>query len=157
MFSSWKEEKAKAAVVDEAQAMAEKLETAKSHIRDSHAAHAWFWDAAYLAEGQDLQTLASWKPAAVARFISAVQTRSAALRKKREYDSSDGLLVWLYTARAVTEPRVTPPVRAIWQLLARAGPNAAPMAAELITEAGLTGAPRLLVPAGFEPIDGWGD
>lgn len=152
MFNAWKEEKAKAALVDEAQAMADKLETAKPHILDSHAAAAWFWDAACLAEGQDLQTLAAWKQPALARFISATQTRIAALRKQRDYDSSDGLAVWLHTARAVTEPRIAPPVRAIWALLAAAGPNAAPMAADLIAAAGLTGAPRLSIPAGFETV-----
>lgn len=153
MFSAWKEEKAKAALVDEAQAMADRLEAAKPHIRDSYAATAWFWDAAYLADGVDLQTLAKWKPAAVARFVTATQTKIAALRKTRAYDSSDGLAVWLHTARAVTEPRIAPPVRAIWQALAAAGPNAAPMAADLIAEAGLTGAPRLSIPVGFEPVE----
>lgn len=149
MFSAWKEEKAIAALVDEAEALADRLEAAKLYVIDGHAAAAWFWDAAYLAEAQDLHALAAWKPPVVARFITAAQTRIAALRKKREYESSDGLAIWLHTARAVGEPRIAPPVRRIWQSLAGAGPNAAPMAADLIAEAGLSGAPRVSHPAGF--------
>lgn len=154
MFSAWKAEKAKAALVDEAQALADRLETAKPHILDGYAAAAWFWDVAYLAKGTDLHSLDTWQSPAVDRFISAAQTRITSLRKTRDYDSSDGLSIWLHTARAVAEPRIAPAVRAIWQSLAAAGPNAAPLAADLIAQAGLTGAPRLSTPAGFNPLQG---
>ena len=40
MFDTWKKEKATAALVDEAQALADKLSQAKPHIVDSHAAAA---------------------------------------------------------------------------------------------------------------------
>jgi hypothetical protein len=153
MFSNWQKEKAVEALVDEAQALSDKLAETKLHILDSHAAAAQFWAAVYLSEGVDLEDLMNWKPAAVARFVSATQTKIAALRKKREYDSSDGLAIWLHTARAVTQPRVAPPVRAIWQRLSEAGPNAQPMAVDLMQEAGLPASQRRFVPKGFDIED----
>ena len=95
--------------------------------------------------------MAAWTPAALARFIKVSQSRIAVLRKAREYSRSDGLAIWLHTARAVTEPRIAPPVRAIWQRLTEAGPNAVGLAEDLLRDAGLPVDGRLLVPAGFEP------
>ncbi len=138
MFSAWKEEKAIATLVDEAQALAERLESAKPHVVDGYAASVRYWAVVFGAQGQNLHDLAGWKPKDAARFASAAQTRIAALRKARDYGPSDGLAVWLHTARAVGEPRIVPPVRAIWQHLLTAGPNAATMAADMVAEAGLT-------------------
>ena len=76
--------------------------------------------------------------------------RIAALRKQRDYASSDGLAIWLHTARAVTEPRIAPPVRQIWRLLSLAGPNADAMAEDLLQDAGLPVDSRRFVPKGFE-------
>lgn len=149
MFSMWKQEKATAALVEEAQALADKLANAKPHHVESQAAAARFWAASYLAEGQDLYRLAQWQPDAVRRFASTAQARIIALRKKREYDSSDGLTVWLHTARAVMETRVVPAACEIWQHLTDAGPNADSMAEDLIREAGLTPDEDRRVPNGF--------
>ena len=110
MFNDWKQEKAIAALVAEAQALSERLSQAKPHVLDSHAAHAQFWAAHYAADGQDLYALMTWPPVTVSKFVKATQTRIAALRKARDYDQSDGLTIWLHTARAVTEPRLLPPV-----------------------------------------------
>ncbi len=153
MFSTWKQEKAIEALVDEATALAEKLAGAKKHIVDSHAAAAQFWAASYLATGQNLYDLTVWKPAAVIRFAATLQTRIAALRKKREYDSSDGLAVWLHTARAVTEPRIAPAVRDIWQHLMNAGSNADAMARDLMQDAGLPIDQDRRAPTGFSVVD----
>lgn len=150
MFSTWKQEKSTAALVDEAQALADKLAGAKPHIRDSYAAAAQFWAATYLADSQNLHDMILWKPAAITRFANAVQTRIAALRKQRDYDSSDGLAVWLHTARAVTEPRVAPAVREIWQHLQSAGPNADSMARDLMQDAGLVSSDARRAPRGFD-------
>lgn len=150
MFNAWKQEKATAALVDEAQALAEKLSGTKPHILDSHAAAAHFWAASYLATGQDLFGLNDWTPAAAARFAAAAQSRIATLRKKREYDSSDGLAIWLHTARAVTEPRVAPAARDIWQQILGAGPNADSMAQDLLQDAGLPVDELRRVPKGFD-------
>lgn len=149
MFNAWKQEKATAALVEEARALAEKLSGAKPHILDSHAAAAQFWAASYLATGQDLFNLNDWTPAIAARFAAAVQARIAILRKKREYDSSDGLAIWLHTARAVTEPRVAPAARDIWQQILKAGPNAESMAQDLLHDAGLPVDEVRRVPNGF--------
>ncbi len=154
MFSAWKTEKATAALVDEAQAVADRLAGAKPHVVDGYAAAARLWEASYLADGQDLNGLAAWPAARVAKFMTAAQTRIAALRKKREYESSDGLAVWLHTARAVAEPRIAPAVRAIWGTLMAAGPNADSMAAEWIAEAGLAVDPGRRAPEGFAPEEG---
>ncbi len=154
MFSDWKQEKAIAALVDDARAMADRLDGARPHIRDSHAAAARFWEASYLAEGQDLHHLASWPAANVKRFIAAAQTRIAALRKARAYDSSDGLTVWLHTARAVSEPRIAPAARDIWAHVMAAGPNTDLMASDLMAEAGLSGDPARRIPQGFGDQDG---
>jgi hypothetical protein len=151
MFNAWKQEKAIAALVDEAQALADKLGSAKPHIRDSHAANARFWELSYLAEGQTLHDVANWPPAAIARFVSGAQSKITALRKKRFYDSSDGLTVWLHTARAVTEPRIAPAARDIWQQILAAGPNTDTMVNDLLAEAGLSGPPARQAPAGFDP------
>lgn len=148
MFSDWKKEKAVQALIDEAQALAERLESAKPHVIDGYAAAAQVWAATYRAEGQELRDLASWKPAVVTRFIGKAETRIAALRKQRAYDSSDGLAVWLHTARAVTEPRIAPAAREIWQRLEETGENARTMAAELLAEAGLPPDPPC-IPTGF--------
>jgi hypothetical protein len=153
MFSNWQQEKATTALIDEAQAMADKLAAAKPHIVDSHAATAQLWAATYLSQGQDLYDLALWKPAAVARFVTGAQTRIAALRKQRAYDSSDGLALWLHTARAVSEPRLTPAVREIWQQIAQAGINADAMAADLLQDAGLPPDHSRRVPTGFVAED----
>ena len=150
MFNAWKHEKATEALVEEAQALAEKLSETKPHILDSHAAAAQFWAASYLAAGQDLFNLTDWKPAATARFATAAQSKIAALRKKREYDSSDGLAIWLHTARAVTEPRVAPAARNIWQQILKAGPNALSMAQDLLHDAGLPAEEDRRVPTGFD-------
>jgi len=149
MFSTWKQEKAVASLVDEAQVLSDKLATAKPHILESHAAAAQFWAASYLADGQNLHDLMVWKPAAVARLVVTMQTRIAALRKKREYDSSDGLAIWLHTARAVTEPRIAPAVRDIWQLIMNAGPNADAMAQDQMHDAGISVQEGRKAPAGF--------
>lgn len=149
MFSAWQQERATEALVADAQAVADRLASAKRHVVDSYAATAWYWAASLQAEGQDPYAIASWPPANVARFVTATQTRIAALRKKRDYDLSDGLAVWLHTARAVKEPRIAPPVQDIWQMILNAGPNADTMATELMAEAGL---PAVLVrqaPAGI--------
>ena len=149
MFSTWKQEKSTAALVDEAQTLADKLAVAKPHILDSHAAATQFWAAAYLADTQNLHDMILWKPAALHRFANAVQTRIAVLRKQRDYDSSDGLTVWLHTARALTEPRIMPAVREIWQHILNAGSNADSMARDLIHEAGLVSGQTRRAPKGF--------
>ena len=130
--------------------MASKLAGAKPHFVDSHQAYADFWAVFYLSTGLNLHEVITWKPAAVTRFVSASVNKIAVLRKQRAYDSSDGLAVWLHTARAVTEPRIAPAVRDIWHALAKAGPNAAGMAEDLVQEAGLQGDHRFRVPKGFE-------
>ena len=150
MFNAWKQEKATAALVDEAQALADKLAAAKPHIVDSFAATAQFWAVFHLAAGQDLHELSDWAPQAVTRFTTATQTKIAALRKKRDYDSSDGLAVWLHTARAVTEPRVAPPVARIWQQLMAAGPNVDAMVQDLLQDAGLPLETPRRAPTGFD-------
>ncbi len=151
MFNAWQQEKATAALVGDAQAVADRLASAKGHIVDNYAATAWFWAASLQADGQDPYTIASWPSAAVARFVTATQTRIDTLRKKRDYDLSDGLAVWLHTARAVNEPRIAHPVHDIWQMILDAGPNADTMATDLMAEAGL---PAVLVrkaPKGMAP------
>ena len=45
MFNAWKQEKAMAALVGDAQAVADKLASAKRHVVDSCAEIAWFWAA----------------------------------------------------------------------------------------------------------------
>lgn len=152
MFSAWKEEKATAALVDEAAALADKLAAAKPHFVESHAAAAQVWAAVYLANGKSLHDLMTWSPSDVAKFISSAQGKIAALRKKREYDSSDGLLVWLQTARAVAEPRILPHVREIWQHIMSAGPNADAMAEDLVQDAGLLIGQGRRVPLGFGAV-----
>lgn len=153
MFNEWKQEKAIAALVDEAQAIADKLAGAKPHVLDSYAATAQFWAAFYSAGGQDLYALMAAKPAVAAKFATAAQAKIAALRKARDYDSSDGLAVWMHTARAVSQPRIVPPVREIWQLIVNAGPNAGPMAQELMQDAGLPVEQTRRVPSGFDVDD----
>lgn len=149
MFSTWKAEKAVAALVDEAQALADKLAGAKPHFVDAYAAWAQVWAVQFMAEGMDLTGIMGWKPADAARFAKTSATRIAALRKARDYDRSDGLTIWMHTARAVSEPRIWPPVQAIWRGLTQAGPNAPAMADEALAEAGLpVGGPRL-VPNGL--------
>jgi hypothetical protein len=149
MFSAWKQEKVTASLVGEAQTLSDKLAEAKPHIVDSHAAAARLWAASYLAVGQDLHQLMAWTPTAVVRFANAAQTKIAALRKKREYDSSDGLAIWLHTARAVTEPRIAPAARAIWKQLLAAGPNSDAMAHDLLQDAGLPVDQGRHIPTGF--------
>lgn len=151
MFNDWKTEKTTAALVDEAQAMADKMAGAKPHFVESYAATAQVWAAHYLASGQDLHALAQWKPGAAKSFARAAQTKIAALRKQRAYDSSDGLAIWLHTARSVDEPRIAPPAREIWQHILNAGPNAASMAQDLLEEAGLPLGGKLSAPVGFGP------
>ena len=51
MFKNWQQEKATAALIDEAQALADKLASAKPHILDSQSAFAQFWAASYLENG----------------------------------------------------------------------------------------------------------
>ena len=149
MFRNWQQEKATSALVQEAQAMADKLSGAKPHILDSHAATAQYWAGFHLADGVDLYDLAHWKPAAAARFAAGCVAKIAALRKQRAYDSSDGLAVWLHTARAVTEPLIAPAVRNIWLQIMAAGPNADPMAKDLLLEAGLPAEHTRRAPVGF--------
>jgi hypothetical protein len=153
MFSAWKQEKAVTDLIDAAQALADRLASAKPHIVESHAAAAQFWAASYLAEGQVLHEMPDWKPAAVTRFAAAAKSRIATLRKAREYDSSDGLAIWLHTARAVSEPRIAPPVRDIWRQILNAGPNAQSMAEDLLQEAGLPDGGALRGPKGFGADD----
>lgn len=151
MFSAWQQEKATEALVGEAQAVADRLTSAKPHVIDSYAATVRFWAASMQADGQVPYSIASWPPTAVARFVMTTQTRIADLRKKRDYDLSDGLTVWLHTARAVKEPRIAGPAQEIWQMILSAGPNADTMAIELMAEAGI---PAVLVrraPAGIFP------
>ena len=150
MFSNWQQEKAIAALVDQAQAMADKLAAAKPHVMDSHAATAMFWAALYLASGQNLHDLMGWKATTAARFAAAADTKIAALRKQRAYDSSDGLAIWMHTARAVSEPRIAPPVQQLWRLLSKAGPNAATMADDLLQDAGLPVGAAFSIPKGFQ-------
>lgn len=71
--------KAMAALVDEAQTLAEKLSGTKPQILDSHAAAAQFWAASYFSTGQDLFNLNDWTPATAARFAAAAQSRIAPL------------------------------------------------------------------------------
>lgn len=153
MFDTWKKEKATMALIDEAQALSDKLAQAKPHIVDSHAAAAWYWAASYLAAGQNIQDLINWPSAAAARFATTAQAKIAALRKQREYDSSDGLAIWLHTARAVTEPRIAPAAREIWQQLLATGPNADAMTQDLLQDAGLPFDQIRYIPKGFSVED----
>lgn len=153
MFGTWKQEKAIAALVDEAQALADKLAVAKPHFVESHSAEALVWAVFHRADGVDLAAVSGWPPAAAAKFAKTAEVRIAALRKQRDYASSDGLAIWLHTARAVTEPRIAPPVRQIWRLLSLAGPNADAMAEDLLQDAGLPVDSRRFVPKGFESED----
>ena len=149
MFGNWQREKATTALVDEAQALSDKLAGAKRHVVDSYAAAAHFWAAYHLSTGLNLHYLIDWKPVAVGRFATTTEAKIASLRKQREYDSSDGLTVWLHTARAVTEPRIAPAVCDIWRQLSEAGPNAAAMAEELLQAADLPLDHSRLAPKGF--------
>ena len=151
MFNVWQQEKATAALVGDAQAVADRLASAKGYVVDSYAATAWFWAASLQAEGQELYAIASWPPVVVARFVTTTQSRIAVLRKKRDYDLSDGLAVWLHTARALQEPRIAPPVHDIWQMILNAGPNADTMATELMAEAGLPAVLIRKAPTGIAP------
>jgi hypothetical protein len=153
MLSNWQQEKATAALVDEAQALADKLAVAKPHVIDSHAAAAQFWAASYVANGQNLNDLIDWNAPAVRRFASAAETKIAAPRKQRAYDSSDGLTVWLHTARAVTEPRIAPAVRDMWRQISKATPNADTMAEEQLEDAGLPAHQGRTVPKSFRTED----
>lgn len=149
MFSNWQKEKAANALVDEARALAERLETAKPSALESYAAYAHFWAVVYASDDVDLHSLVDWKPAALARFISATQTKIAALRKQREYASSDGLAIWLHTARAVSRPGIAAPVREIWDHLSTIGVNADSMADDLLQDAGLPTGQSRRIPKGF--------
>ena len=149
MFGTWKAEKAVQALVDEAQALADKLASAKPHFVESYAAEAQVWAVRHMAEGVDLANVLDWTPADAARFAKSAATRIAALRKARDYGPSDGLTIWLHTARAVSEPRILPPLRAIWARLGRVGPNAASMAEDLLQEAGLPAGGAWVVPKGL--------
>lgn len=150
MFSNWQQEKAKTALIDEAQALADKLAAAKRHFVDEQAASARYWVAFYLTKGVNLHEMAQWPPAEAVRFATAAAKEVAALRKKREYARSDGLTVWLHTARALTEPRIAPAARDIWRQLSAAGPNADSMALELMEDAGLPPGQHGGIPAGFD-------
>ena len=150
MFSNWRQEKATVALVDEAVALSAKLEGAKPHIVDSHAAHAQFWASFHLSNGLDLYDMINWNAAAVTRFATGVATKIAALRKQRAYDSSDGLAIWLHTARAITEPRIAPAVRDIWRQILATGPNSDAMANDLLQDAGLPLNDGRRLPKGFE-------
>ena len=152
MFNAWKQEKATAALIEAAQDLSDKLAEAKPHFVESHAAMARFWAGHMLSQGQDLMTLADWPAAARSKFISSTQTKIAALRKARAYDSSDGLAIWLHSARALGEPCIIPAVREIWQHLAQAGQNADAMALDLLQDAGLPPDQGRCIPKGFEAI-----
>ncbi len=149
MFSNWRQEKAITALVDEAVALSAKLEGAKPHILDSHAAHAQFWAGFHLSNGLDLYDMIDWKPPAITRFANAAEAKIAALRKQRAYDSSDGLAIWLHTARAITEPRIASAVRDIWQQILAAGPNSDAMANDLLHDTGLPLTDGRRLPKGF--------
>lgn len=149
MFSNWQQEKAILALIEQAQAMADKLSSTKPHIVDSHAAAAQFWAVYYQSIGQDLQTIGQWPPSAIKRFSTAAATQIEALRKKRDYDSSDGLAIWMHTARAVAEPRLAPAVREIWQIVAQAGVNADAMSTDMLTDASLPSDQIRLLPKDF--------
>jgi hypothetical protein len=153
MFSNWQQEKAIVALVDAAQAVSDKLAAAKPHVIDSHAATVQFWAAFHLSEGRNLYDLAQWQPTAIARFAAAADAKITALRKQRMYDSSDGLAIWLHTARAVAEPRIAPAVRDIWRHLSQAGTNADAMAKDLLQDAGLPIDHIRQVPKGFHGKD----
>jgi hypothetical protein len=149
MFKNWQLEKAVQALIDEAEAMADRLGSAKPHVAESYGAAAQFWAVTYLNDGQDLRTIGAWKQTEVKRFIGVSQTKIAALRKKRDYVSSDGLAVWLHTARAVVEVRVRPPVIEIWRLLTVTENNSEAMANELLLDAGLPPGVGRSLPTGF--------
>jgi hypothetical protein len=153
VFSSWQLEKATRALVDEAQALSDKLAGAKPHVIDSHAAAVSFWAGFHLSNGLYLQDMIDWKPTAVTRFAAAAETKIAALRKQRAYDSSDGLAIWMHTARAITEPRIVPPVRDMWRQISAAGPNADAIADDLLQDAGLPIHQSRNVPKGFRVDD----
>ena len=124
-----------------------------ANLPSFQAAAARFWAASYLADGQNLYEVSDWTPAATARFVKAMPAKIAALRKQREYDSSDGLAIWLHTARAVTEPRIAPAVCAIWQHVTNAGPNADGMAQDQLQDAGLPVDVGRRIPSGFSTDD----
>jgi hypothetical protein len=151
MFGTWKAEKAITALVDEAQAMADKLAAARQHQVEACAVAAQVWAVRHLVEGQDLGGMLGWTPEVAARFARQAATRIAALRKARDYDPADGLTVWLHTARAVSEPRILSAVGDIWQRLGQAGPNVAARTEDALAEAGLpTGGPWV-VPVRIDP------
>jgi len=149
VLSNWRQEKARAVLVDEAVALSTKLEGAKPHIVDSHAAHAQFWASFHLSTGQDLYDMIDWKAAAVTRFAKAAEAKITALRKQRAYDSGEGLAIWLHTARAISEPRIAPAVRDIWRQILAAGPNMDTMANDLLHDAGLPVNTGRRLPKGF--------
>ena len=150
MFSNWQQVKATAALVDEAQALADKLASAKPHFLESHSATAQFWAAVYLADGFNLHGLMDWKPQDATRLAKAADAKIATLRKQRDYASSDGLAIWMHTARAVSESRIAPAVREIWRHVSQAGPNADAMAEDLMRDAGLPIHISRAVPKGFQ-------
>ncbi|MGV8952621.1 MAG: hypothetical protein ACOH2M_16080 [Cypionkella sp.] len=149
MFQAWKQEKLTAGLVDEAQALSDKLASAKPYVLDSFAATARVWAAKSLAAGQNLYDLHDLTPAAAHRYVTATQTKIAALRKAQDYDMSDGASVWLHTARGVTEPRIAVVVTEIWRQILTAGPNAESMAQDLLDDAGLTVEDGRRAPKGF--------
>jgi hypothetical protein len=136
-FGDWKLEKSVQALIDEAQAMADRLESGKAHVIESYASFAQVWAVTFYGDGQDLRGMAGWSAVELKRFITTIQSKIAALRKQRLYDSSDGLAVWLHTARAVSQPRIVPAVGEIWRLLQSGGSNATAMTEDILQDAGL--------------------
>lgn len=148
-FGDWKLEKGVLALISGAQDVADRLASAKPHVVDSYAAYAQFWAVVHLNGGHDLREVAAWKPVEVKRFVAASQAKIEILRKARDYDSSDGLAVWLHTARAVFEPRIRPAAAQIWRLLTAQSANIDAMVADMLADADLPRDHPRLLPKGY--------
>ncbi|WP_103224039.1 hypothetical protein [Roseibium marinum] len=154
-LGSWLSKKATEAQRREADNFLVSLKGADQLALDVVSAATMSYAAYFEAKGRDVYRMALWIedkeqmmfPLEIGQMIKAQQ-------KQKTTSSTPGLMVWLFSARALLEPQLRLSGRDIWSQLSKSSEESEVLASEMCVAMNLSHSPfdRHLVPIGLEQL-----
>ena len=155
MIFNWLNKKAEQSQQYEADRFLTSLRGADTAVIDSILGTAMFWAAIYKTKSVDLYGMEEWLPEKPL-FPTELGKMIKVQQKQGTNSAATGLMVWLFSARALLYPELRLSGRNIWEQLGRAGLQAERLAMMSCSEMGIQ-SPWIdifRVPDGLEKLQG---